>query len=165
MRIDLEDAGDIGYRSELALRLATLVQLWGSSPFRSLLVGSTHLDLSEMDARVLWELGFRGATRPGLLAREIGVTPATITKSATRLRARDAIENVVDGDDGRATLLRLTPTGLDVARRLYAIGDDMVARIVAEWDPDDVAALTRLARRLTRDAATFVDTLEREAQA
>ncbi|MFT2621768.1 hypothetical protein ACMWQU_25155, partial [Escherichia coli] len=81
MSANIEDAGDLGYRNPIALPLATLVELWSAAEFRSRLSNDALDGLGGTDGRVLWELGFRGRVRPGVLARVMGIGAPSISKA------------------------------------------------------------------------------------
>ncbi|PZQ90790.1 MAG: hypothetical protein DI534_06260 [Leifsonia xyli] len=164
MQVDVADAGELGYELELARRLATLMELWGSPRFRSGIVSTTGTGLGVTESRMLWELGFRGPTRPGVLAVEIGIGAPSITKAAARLRERGLLTTGADPADGRAALLELTPEGRETTHELYRLGDDMMRRLTASWSDAEVAALTGMLARLTDDALAFADALDADAE-
>ncbi|MFC5502506.1 MarR family winged helix-turn-helix transcriptional regulator [Lysinimonas soli] len=155
MRIDLEAAGDLGYRNPMALHLATLVELWRSPEFAAGLVDEVVEGLGATDARVLWELGYRRECRPGVLASVIGIGAPSISKSTARLLGRGLIAAAPDPTDARATVLRLTGEGEAVTRRLYQVGDSFIDRLTADWTDEDRRIATSLLARLARRAQDF----------
>lgn len=157
VRANLEDAGDLGYRNPIALPLATLVELWSAAEFRSRLSNDALQGLSGAHGRVLWELGFRGATRPGILARAIGVGAPSITKAAAQLSDRGFVELIPDPADARAILLRLTGEGRRVTRELYRVGDDLISQLTADWTEADANHAARLLTRLVTAARQLGD--------
>lgn len=122
---------------------------------------SVATDLAATDARVLWELGFRGTARPGALAAIIGVGAPAVSKAVKRLAAANLVIVTADPDDGRACELTLSREGRSVARRLYAVGDDMIRELTADWDEEDIRIMTALTARLARSAHAYMDGLER----
>jgi len=46
-----------------------------------------------------------------------------------------------------------------VTRQLYAVGDQMVARVVPSWPEADARAFTELASHFSRDALVFAEQL------
>ena len=150
--MNIEDAGDLGYRNPIALPLATLVELWSAAEFRSRLTNAALEGLGETDGRVLWELGFRGDTRPGSLARIMRIGAPSISKATGRLTERGFVEVVPDPGDARASLLRLTASGRAVARELYRVGDDLIARLTEDWSDADARTAADLLSRLAAAA-------------
>ncbi|WP_022877752.1 MarR family winged helix-turn-helix transcriptional regulator [Microbacterium sp. B19] len=161
MSANIEDAGDLGYRNPIALPLATLVELWSAAEFRSRLSNDALEGLGGTDGRVLWELGFRGRVRPGVLARVMGIGAPSISKAIARLTDRGFIEVVPDPVDARASLVGLTGEGRIVARELYRVGDDLIGRLTADWSDADAR---RAAHLLTRLAAAARGMVERESE-
>lgn len=152
MQPDLRAAGAIGYTDPLALHLATLVELWGTPEFRERLTASVGVGLGVTDSRVLWELGFRHRSRPGDLARVIGLGAPSISKSIARLRSRGLIERVSDPSDARAGLVMLTDLGKQTTAKLYRAGDDLIGRLTQNWSDSDRGTLTMLLGRLAETA-------------
>lgn len=157
MSANIEDAGDLGYHNPIALPLATLVELWSAAEFRSRLSNDALEGLGGTDGRVLWELGFRGRVRPGVLARVMGIGAPSISKAIARLTGRGFIEVVPDPVDARASLVGLTGEGRVVARELYRVGDDLIARLTADWSDADARRAAHLLTRLAAAARGMVE--------
>jgi DNA-binding MarR family transcriptional regulator len=105
-----------------------------------------------------------GGTRLTELAARAGITHQSMSELVSVLEQRGYVERRPDPGDGRARIVRLTPTGRQMARR--AITE--MAAIEAEWrqrlareglNGDIVAALTRaLAAQQPRPAADMTGT-------
>lgn len=147
------------YRNQLAGDLSELVTLWWSPSFREELVGGTGKDLGVTEARIVWELGYSGAARPGVLASVMGIGAPSISKAVNKLMSRGFVEKRVDSSDRRAFRLALTPAGTTVSEKLYALGDDMVSTITREWAEAEVIQFTALASRFLAGAQAFAQSL------
>lgn len=89
-----------------------------------------------------------GPLRAGELADRACLDPSTISRHLRSLEDEGYVERTPDPDDGRATLLEVTDAGRNLvheARRQKLLH---LERAVADWTPEDLAALTRLTRKL-----------------
>jgi len=108
-----------------------------------------------LEARVLYELLSRGATRPADIARDLGIDPGQLSRLVTRLRNLDLVDSQPNPDDRRAQLLLLTPAGRAAAERLDAGSATEVASLL-ETRPTIardqlVGAMTTIRALLARD--------------
>ena len=84
------------------------------------------------------------------LAAAQGVNVSTASRHVKRLVEAGYVEVTCDPGDARARRYSLTPTGRDVLTRVRDARRAHLARILDDWDPDDVAALaTGLERIVT----------------
>jgi DNA-binding MarR family transcriptional regulator len=93
----------------------------------------------------------RAGLRASEVAQALGVDKSTVSRGITQLEHLGLIERIVDPDDGRARLLRLTTVG---AERYGAMRVQRQARfqaILDRWDTADLADLARLLGRLNAD--------------
>lgn len=148
------------YRTQLASSLSALVSMWWSPAFRAGLIGASGQSLGLSEARILWELGYRGTARPGDLAEAMEVGAPSVTKAITKLRARGLVEQTEDATDRRARRVRLTPTGTVAAQALYDVGDEMVGNIVQAWTPAEVEHFAELLAAFVSGAATFAGSID-----
>jgi MarR family transcriptional regulator, lower aerobic nicotinate degradation pathway regulator len=82
--------------------------------------GLGDLDLTPTQFAALVKIGDRGEVSQNLLGRMTAMDPATIQGVIQRLMGRGLIERRPDPTDRRATLLRLTETGVALARDAVA---------------------------------------------
>lgn len=91
----------------------------------------------------------RGALSQNLLGREIALDGATIKGVVDRLVVRGFVRVDPDPDDGRRSLVSLTPTGEEVAARCtpvaLEISERTLAPVAAEEQPRLLALLEDLA--------------------
>ncbi len=111
---------------------------------------------------LLFHLTTLGPMRTKELAESACVDPSTISRQVDELVKLGHVERRADPDDGRVTVLAATDQGRETHRRMRAARDQMMARVLAGWDLDDVESLTLLLGRLTADLS---DALPRILQA
>jgi len=119
---------------------ALRVQLWSAVKGRG---------LSPVQAQVLLHLQGHGEAlaRVGRIAREFGLTAATVSDSVSALEAKGLVERSASAADGREAVLNLTPAGRAAARELlsWAAG---LEETVASMPPEDQEAALQFLLRL-----------------
>ncbi len=91
-------------------------------------------------------------TRGSVLAERLGITKQAVSKLVGDLIDQGVVEQVPDPDDGRASLVRLTPLGLD----RIALGLDVLAELEDEVrERVDAEAMDRFAAVLDAWIATL----------
>jgi DNA-binding MarR family transcriptional regulator len=109
-------------------------------------VGLRFSDITVLGA--LRRLGPPYESTPTQLARTFWITLPGMTKRLTRLEAMGLIRRRPDPDDGRGVLLRLTPKGLSLLRKL-----------VAEHQPPEYHALLELSAAERRQLGRLLSRL------
>ena len=89
-----------------------------------------------------------GAARSTDLAERAGVDRTTASRQVASLVEADLVDQRIDDDDRRNTVLSLTPRGITAARRITENADDLLEHALADWSPSDRDALARLLPRL-----------------
>ena len=151
------------YRSELVGILTELLNVWESPRFQSAMAHSRRREFGAMEVRVLWTLARLGPLRPSALAHVLVTGAPTISKAVAKLTDTGLLRREPDSGDRRAHTVALTADGLAAAQDLYDAGDDMVAELLSEWDPQDAAAFTRFARRFLEQTTDFATRLDPRA--
>ncbi len=82
--------------------------------------GFKKYKLSLLEIRTLAHINEKKNSKPGDLAKEFMVTPATMTVQIDRLVKKGYVEKIVDKDDRRAVNLMLTPTGKKNLREIVS---------------------------------------------
>lgn len=103
---------------------------------------------------VLYVLADNGPLRVSALAERLGTDPSTTSRQTGELVKRDLLRRLPDPDDGRASLLDVTPTGHDVVAAMRQRRHEHLARAVEEFSDADLAEFTGMLSR-------FADGLER----
>lgn len=153
---------ELPYHSELLATLSALVAMWTRPGFQADLAASEGIagDLQLIVAIRL--ISFRPGLRPSGLADELGTGRSNASKILGRLSQEGLIEQVQDAEDRRSSVIRLTDSGNDLAQRTYDVGDAMVAELVSDWSPEDVATFVALSRRLTAAGQRLASRLYRD---
>jgi DNA-binding MarR family transcriptional regulator len=89
-----------------------------------------------------------GPQRATDLALYFGVGKATISRQLRVLEHLGLIYRAPDPDDGRASLIHLTPRGRDRFRSVREARRAQYVRRLASWDPAEIAELARLLHQL-----------------
>ncbi|WP_314172048.1 MarR family winged helix-turn-helix transcriptional regulator [Streptomyces winkii] len=95
-----------------------------------------------------------GPQRATDLAVFFGVGKATISRQLRVLESLGLIARAPDPDDGRASLVHLTPRGRDRFRGVREARRAEYVRKLAAWDPAEIAELARLLHQLNSLSGT-----------
>lgn len=151
------------YRSEQLASLLEVLSVWSSGSFiRGLAVGA-GVDFDATSIVAITLLARDGDQRASALATRLRVGASAISKLSNRLGSLGLVEKRPDPDDSRATLLRLTPAGVEAANALVRAGDDMVRELMLLWTDEDREHFNRLLRRFRDDAITHSIRIEAAA--
>jgi DNA-binding MarR family transcriptional regulator len=85
------------------------------------------------------------------LARECSMDPAAAGRQVRALEEDGLVARRADADDARVTVVRLTPEGAAVYRRIVEVRTTHLDEVLSGWTPEDRAALTGLVDRLVDD--------------
>jgi DNA-binding MarR family transcriptional regulator len=95
-------------------------------------------------------IGWRGAMRPSELSTALQLDKSTVSRQIDAAARLGLLERVPDPDDARAVTVRLTE---DARARMEVLKADRMERwrsALAEWEPGDIAELTRLLNQLNQ---------------
>ena len=95
-------------------------------------------------AQLLAWLVKQGPSRQNELADSTYLDPSTVSRRITQLVTHGLVERRADPADGRAVLLAPTQHGTEVFGRLRDHREQLVQKVLAGWDPAEVAELRRL---------------------
>lgn len=91
-----------------------------------------------------------GPIRLADLAQREGVSAPSITRLVAELETQGLVERAVDPGDGRAFLIKATPSGLEIIRSAGSARAAIIAELLDGLDPADyetvIAALPSLER-------------------
>lgn len=97
---------------------------------------------------VLRSIDEAGEIGMGELARECSMDPAATGRHVRALEDDGIVERVPGIDDGRAVVVRLTPEGRDVYRRIVDVRTGHLAKVLEDWPAHDRLELIRLVDHL-----------------
>ena len=84
----------------------------------------------------------------GELARLAEMDPAATGRQIGQLEADGLVTRERDSGDGRAVLVRVTPAGAEVRRRLSVVAERHMADVLSGWSESDRGRLAELLPRL-----------------
>ncbi|PPG92967.1 hypothetical protein C5C39_02130 [Rathayibacter sp. AY1F3] len=144
--------GDFPYRSQLLANLSALILLWESPTLQGRILAATGESLDQPAHQTLRHLLAWGPMRPTALSEALGTGASYISKIVGRLERDGLVRRTTDPTDRRASLVSLTDAGETAARGVYALGDRMIAEVLAGWSDDEVRRYTELTERFVADA-------------
>ena len=100
---------------------------------------------------ILCRVAEGGPIRLSDLAARTGIDVSTACRQVQHLQREGYVDRVVDPEDRRATLLRISDHGSQVLTAMRDARRDWVATVLAGWSPEDRAALSTLLSRLIDD--------------
>jgi len=95
-----------------------------------------------------------GAQRNSALAARAGIDVSVASRQIAVLEQSGYVERRPDPNDGRASLLSLTPAGVDALAAARMLRSDWALGALAGWDEDDARTLSDLLDRLVDDLET-----------
>lgn len=140
-----------GSREQVVAVSDTLIELLRSfGRARARLIAATHD--TDWSAHVLLKyLHNEGPMRAGELAECLHTDPSTVSRQVAGLVRDGLLERRADPEDGRASLLVLTPKADAVLADHDRVRVDFFARLLDTWAPDELDTFTRLLARFTAD--------------
>jgi DNA-binding MarR family transcriptional regulator len=115
----------------------------------------TETGLTPLQYAVLAHLYVQPDVDQNGLAARLGIDRASTSQLVDYLEKAGWVDRLVDGDDRRARLLRLTPRGTKLRERLQPIGRAAEARIVAALSAQERETLVALLSRVIANNETY----------
>jgi DNA-binding MarR family transcriptional regulator len=109
------------------------------------------VDVTRAGYAVLRTIDEIGEPTMGAVARQCSMDPGAAGRQVKALEDDGLVERSAGEDDARVTVVRLTPRGADVYRRIVAVRTAHMTEVLAGWPATDRAALARLVDRLVDD--------------
>ena len=106
-----------------------------------------HPELDPAAYGLLLRLEIAGPQRATALAAYFGVGKGTMSRQLRALESLRLVSRAPDPQDGRASLVQLTPGGRERFTRVRRARRAEYARQLAGWDKGEVAELAHLLRR------------------
>jgi DNA-binding MarR family transcriptional regulator len=147
-----------GDDASLSDQLVQLVRVMHA--FKAQATSSSTAEARERAAHtLLFPLTRMGPLRQGTLAELVHADPSTVSRHITLLVERGLVRRIADEQDGRASLLVVTPAGEAVLEQMRQERDAALARVTADWDADELATFARQLRRFVRALNDHLPTL------
>jgi DNA-binding MarR family transcriptional regulator len=112
---------------------------------------------------ILRQLANGGPMRASALAGCLRSDPSTVSRQVAALVKDGLLERQADPEDGRASILALTPKGVGVIAEHEQLRVQHFAAMLAEWDEGDLSRFADLLRRFTQDFERFSTNIGTEA--
>ena len=106
------------------------------------------IGISPRQARVIDARARMGAVSQVALAREFGITPASMSTMTARLIAANIITRKIDPEEARSNIVELTQRGRELLSVVHAGWRDIDALIADKLGAEDAAHLAALTRSL-----------------
>jgi DNA-binding MarR family transcriptional regulator len=100
---------------------------------------------------ILRQLANAGPMRASALAECLQSDPSTVSRQVATLVKEGLLERQADPEDGRASILALTPKADGVIAQHEQLRVQHFAGMLADWDERDLARFADLLRRFTQD--------------
>ncbi|GGT01857.1 MarR family winged helix-turn-helix transcriptional regulator [Nonomuraea spiralis] len=111
-------------------------------------------DLTWTGFVVLWVIWIWGEPESRQVAEEAGVSKGTLTGVARTLESRGLVARVPHPGNGRLVLLRLTPEGETLMRRLFPAFNAEEAFVAGQLTPAECLTTADALRRIVRQVET-----------
>jgi DNA-binding MarR family transcriptional regulator len=107
----------------------------------------------------------RAATEPtiGLVAEDLSLDPSRASRIVADLVARGLVLREAAQEDGRKSVLSLTPAGRDVLDRFRREKWAVMAKVFADWEPAKIAHFASGIRAYTEAVQSVIAELTAEA--
>lgn len=106
---------------------------------------------------LLNQLIYRTTARPTDMADAIGTGRSNVSKIVRRLEVAGLVGRMPDPDDGRQSVVGLTPAGREVAKRIVAVSSQAYEAIFQDWNDKDFEQLETLVVRLVASIDNRLD--------
>ncbi|MEV4954072.1 MarR family winged helix-turn-helix transcriptional regulator [Paenarthrobacter nitroguajacolicus] len=135
---------------DFSVALQALVTAMNSTAVREGIMVRSGFPLSEdIPAFLLLnQLIYRTTARPTDMADAIGTGRSNVSKIVRRLEIAGLVGRMPDPEDGRQSVVGLTPAGREVAKRIVAVSSQAYEAIFQDWNDGDFELLETLVVRL-----------------
>ena len=148
-----------GRGSDFSVALQALVTAMNSTAVRESILAQSGFPLpGDMPAFLLLnQLIYRTTARPTDIADAIGTGRSNVSKIVRRLEIAGLVGRMPDPEDGRQSVVGLTPAGRDVAKRIVAVSSQAYEAIFRDWSDTDFDLLETLVVRLVANIDDRLD--------
>jgi DNA-binding MarR family transcriptional regulator len=123
----------------------------------------TGLELSDIDAiGVIKRIGAHENATVGAIAEQMRIDPSRGSRIVADLVRQGLLERAASQEDGRRSLVRITPTGRGVLEEIEAIKRETIIEATAGWTAEEIDSFARLYVRFTEGLEAQFDRFERD---
>jgi DNA-binding MarR family transcriptional regulator len=141
---DLDEAGF----GAIERSLEQLFRLNASRKVHQRRAAAAGVVISQPGFQLLRRIQEEDGIQIGELARLTEMDPAATGRQIGQLEAEGLVTRNKDSDDGRAVLVRVTPAGAEVRRRLSLVAERHMSDVLSDWSDTDQRRLADLLPRL-----------------
>ncbi len=141
-------------RRRLGDALAALRRIIGSARLDRINAERSQVAIGFAAVAVLGKVIDDGPLRMSDLAEAGRIHPAALTRQVQALEAEGYIERSPDPTDGRAAVVRVTPSGRAAHRRVQQANDAIMAEQLSDWSTGELVDLVARLERLIIDLRT-----------
>ena len=131
--------------------LEQLLRLNASRKVHSRRAAAAGVVISQPGLILLRRLQEEGPMALGELARLTDMDPAATGRQVRQLERDGLVAKTTSAGDGRVTVVKVTPKGADVRRRLAIVGERHMEDVLGAWSTTDRTRLAALLSRLVDD--------------
>jgi DNA-binding MarR family transcriptional regulator len=139
-------------RMDYLLRQIHLEALHRREEFTEVIYLRTHIRIPPSAFRVIDRLRVK-ATRVSDLATELRESLPTVARLVQQLEAKGLVERTRDETDARASIVRLSPLGVELNHTMRRERLDHITLCTERWADDQLGELLPLLEKLTADYA------------
>jgi DNA-binding MarR family transcriptional regulator len=116
----------------------------------------TKLGVDKSAFVLLGTLHMQGPMRAGALAEAVLADPSTISRQVAALVRDGLLQRQADPEDGRASVLAVTPSGAAVVETNRLRRTTAIAGMLAHWSPEDRERFVELFERFLADHEKYL---------
>jgi DNA-binding MarR family transcriptional regulator len=145
--------------------LEQLLRLNASRKVHARQVAAAGVHISAPGLALLRRIQEEGPLSLGELARRTEMDPAATGRQIRSLEDEGFVQRDPSAEDGRVTVVRVTPAGREARRRIGEVVGSHMEGVLATWSARDRADLARLLTRLVDDlrSAQYAAVVEERA--
>ena len=122
--------------------ISNILSIRGSRFYRQ------HFGIGLSEWRLMWVLGVEPVMTARRASQIMGLDKAAVSRAIAGLERRGLLQAAADPADNRQRLIRLSPAGTDLYRRMIAVSRERQRRLLAPLSGEDQHNLASLLRRL-----------------
>jgi DNA-binding MarR family transcriptional regulator len=122
--------------------ISNVLSIGGSRFYRK------HFGIGLSEWRLMWVLGIEPVMTARRASQIMGSDKAAVSRAIAGLERRGLLHAVADPADNRQRLIRLSPAGTDLYRRMITVSRERQRRLLAPLSGEDQHNLASLLRRL-----------------